>query len=92
MCSFWLFNITKTFLSFSCIAKFSMQFFRMLYGMFVYIHRCKLTCMMATGKTLVQLRLSIMQIWESPKSLCLTSGKLYRLFNISIILTNVFQR
>jgi len=50
--------------------------------MFMYIHRCKLTCMMATGKTLVQLRLSIMQIWESPKSLCLTSGELYRPFNI----------
>lgn len=49
---------------------------RTLY-MIVYVHRCKLTCMMATGKTLVQLRLSIMQIWESPKSLCLTSGELY---------------
>ena len=92
MCSFRLFNITKTFLLFSCMVNLACNFLRILYGMFVYIHRCKLTCMMATGKTLVQLRLSIMQIWESPKSLCLTSGKLYRLFNISIILTNVFQR
>lgn len=55
-----------------------------LEAFFVKIHRCKLTCMMATGKTLVPLRLSIMQTWESPKSLCQTSGT-KRLCNIIII-------
>jgi hypothetical protein len=34
------------------------------------LFRCKLTCMMVTGKILVQLRLFIMQIWGSPKSQC----------------------
>ena len=40
----------------------------------VNLCRCKLTCMMATGRTLVPLRHFIMQIWESPKSQCQISG------------------
>lgn len=42
---------------------------------FVNLLRCKLIYTMDTGKTSVQLRLSIMQIWESPKSQYRILGK-----------------
>lgn len=52
--------------------------------------RCKLIYTMDTGKTLVQLRLSIMQIWESPKSLCQILGNLMLAFKLFILPSTLF--
>lgn len=53
---------------------------------FFFQYRCKHIYMMATGKTLEQLRLSTMRIWGSPKSQFRISGSCYSVLQFIFML------
>ena len=71
---------------YSFARKVFQNFSNCIIDVFVNLLRCKLIYTMDTGKTLVQLRLSIMQIWESPKSQYQILGNLMLVFYLFILL------